>query len=123
MWGARTAGLVAIWDLTAGVLLIDLALASWNKVPFATTHEPGVDSLRPEWPWLVVALYFYGFQLAIVQLWSLPSPPTCAVLEGVLVACAVAATLRTRRRLRHRAVTFDAAPETFETLRLSAALD
>jgi len=123
LWGARTAGLVAIWDLTAGVLLIELALASWNKVPFATTHEPGVDSLRTRWPWLVVALYFYGFQLAIVQLWSLPSPRACAVLEGVLVACAVAATFRTRRRLRHRAVTFDAAPETFETLRLSAALD
>ena len=123
LWDLRTAGLLVIWDLTAGALLIELALASWNKVPFATTHEPGVDSLRTRWPWLAVALYLYGFQLAFLQLWSLPSPRPSAVLEGVLVAVAVAASVRTRRRLRHRTVTFDAAPETFETLRLSPALD
>lgn len=122
-WGARAAGLMAIWDLTAGVLLIELALSSWNKVPFATTHEPAVESLRLKWPLLAVALFFYGFQLAIVQLWCLPSPRASVMLEGVLVAGAVAASLRTRRRLRHRAVTFDASPENFETLRLSPALD
>ena len=71
LWGARTGGLVAMWDLTAGMLLIELALGSWNKVPFATTHEPAVDSLRSKWPWLAVALYFYGFHLAIVEVWCL----------------------------------------------------
>ena len=123
LWGARTGILVAIWDLTAGLLLIELALGSWNKVPFATTHEPAVDSVRSKWPWLAAALYVYGFHLAIVEVWCLAAPGRPAVLEGVGVACLVAVLLRTRRRLRHRAVTFDASDETFETLKLSAALD
>ena len=123
LWDARTAGWIAIWDLTAGVLLIELALSSWTKVPFATTHEPAVESLRSKWPWLVVALYFYGFHLAIVQVWCLAAPTRPAVLEGVGAVCLATVMLRARRRLRHRAVTFDAEPERFETLRLSAALD
>jgi len=123
LWGARTGGLVAMWDLTAGMLLIELALGSWNKVPFATTHEPAVDSVRSKWPWLAVALYFYGFHLAIVEEWCLGSPGSPAVLEGVGVGCLVIVLLRTRRRLRDRAVTFEASPDTFETLKLSPALD
>ena len=122
-WGARAAGWIAIWDLTAGLLLIELALSSWNKVPFATTHEPAVESLRSKWPWLVVALYLYGFHLALVQVWCLAAPTRPAVLEGVGLVCLGAAMMRTRRRLRHRTVTFDADPETFETLKLSPALD
>ena len=58
-------------------------MSSWNKVPFATTHEPAVESLRSKWPWLVVALYFYGFHLAIVQVWCLAVARPPAVLEGV----------------------------------------
>ncbi len=112
-----------MWDLTAGVLLIELALGSWNKVPFATTHEPAVESLRSKWPWLAVALYFYGFHLAIIQVWCLRSPGAPAVLEGIGVGCLVIVLLRTRRRLRDRAVTFEASPDTFETLNLSPALD
>ena len=123
LWGARTGGLIAIWDLTAGLLLVELALASWNKVPFATTHEPDVEGLRSKWPWLAVALYFYGFFLALVEVWSLRSPGSPAVIEGIGLGCLVIVLLRTRRRLRHRAVTFDASPDTFETLNLSPALD
>jgi len=123
LWGARTGGLLAMWDLTAGMLLIELVLGSWNKVPFATTHEPAVDSVRSKWPWLAVALYFYGFHLAIVEVWCLGSPGSPAVLEGVGVGCLVIVLLRTRRRLRDRAVTFEASPDTFETLKLSPALD
>ncbi len=122
-WGARAAGWIAIWDLTAGLLLIELALSSWNKVPFATTHEPAVESLRSKWPWLIVALYLYGFHLALVQVWCLAAPTRPVVLEGVGLVCLGAAMIRTRRRLRHRTVTFDADPETFETLKLSPALD
>ena len=123
LWGARTAGWIAIWDLTAGVLLIELALSSWTKVPFATTHEPAVESLRSKWPWLIVALYFYGFHLAIVQVWCLSSPTRPVVLEIVGLVGLATAMLRARHRLRHRVVTFDAEPERFETLRLSPALD
>jgi hypothetical protein len=123
LWGARVAGWIALWDLTAGALLIELALASWNKVPFATTHEPAVDSLRSKWPWLVVALYLYGFQLAMVQVWCLAGPVRPAGLEVSELVCLVAAAARTRRRLQRRTVTFDAGVETFETLRLSPALD
>jgi hypothetical protein len=123
LWGAPTAAWIAIWDLTAGLLLIELVLSSWTKVPFATTHEPAVESLRSKWPWLVVALYFYGFHLAIVQVWSLAGSTRPAVLESVGLVCLATVMLRARRRLRHRVVTFDAEPERFETLRLSAALD
>lgn len=123
LWGVRTAGWIALWDLTAGLMLVELALASWNKVPFATTHEPAVESLRSKWPWVVVALYFYGFHFAIVQVWCLSSPGRPPVLEGVGLACVAAAALRTQRRLRHRTVTFEASPEQFETLGLSPAIE
>ncbi|HEY6507594.1 MAG TPA: hypothetical protein VIY56_06250, partial [Vicinamibacterales bacterium] len=73
LWGAQAAGLVAVWNVTAGCVLAELLLASWTKVPFATTHEPDVDSLRTRWPWFVVALLVYGFQLAVVQVWALGS--------------------------------------------------
>jgi hypothetical protein len=123
LWGGRAAGWIALWDVTAGLFLIELVLASWNKVPFATTHEPAVDSVRTRWPWLLVALYFYGFHLAMVQVWCLAGPARPAVLEVVGLGCVFAATVRRRRRLQHRAVTFDASAETFETLGLSPALD
>jgi hypothetical protein len=123
LWGARVGALVALWDVTAGLVLIELALGSWNKVPFATTHEPAVDSLRTRWPWLAVALYFYGFHLAIVQVWCLAAPQRPGVLEAAVLAGWLCAALRTRRRLRNRAVTFDASVDGFETLGLSPALD
>ena len=66
---------------------------------------------------------FYGFHLAIVQVWCLAAPIRPAVLESVGLVCLATVMLRARRRLRHRAVTFDADPDRFETLRLSAALD
>ena len=123
LWGLRTAGWIALWDFTAGGILVELVLASWNKVPFATIHEPAVDSLRLKWPWLVVALYVYGFHLAMVEVWCLAGPVRPAVLGGVGLGCLIAAAVRARRRLQHRTVTFDAGEETFETLRLSPALD
>ena len=123
LWGARAAGWIAIWDVTAGFFLIELVLASWNKVPFATTHEPAVESLRTRWPWLVVTLYFYGFFVAMVEVWCLAGPVRPVVLEVVGLGCVIGAAVHTRRRLLHRTVTFDAGGETFETLGLSAAAE
>jgi hypothetical protein len=59
----------------------------------------------------------------MVQVWCLAGPARPAVLEVVGLGCVFAATVRRRRRLQHRAVTFDASAETFETLGLSPALD
>jgi hypothetical protein len=123
LWGAGAAGVIAVWNVTAGCLLVELLLASWNKVPFATTHEPDVDSLRTRWPWFVVALAVYGFQLAVVQVWALGSITRAAGLDGAGLVCLAAVVIRNRRRRRGATVTFDETVETFDTLKLSAALD
>lgn len=123
LWSAQDAGVIAVWNVTAGCLLAELLLASWHKVPFATTHEPDVDSLRTRWPWFVVALAVYGFQLAVVQVWALGSITRAAGLEATGLVCLAVLVIRNRRRRRGAAVTFDETVETFETLRLSPALD
>ena len=89
-------------------------------MPFATTHEPAVESLRSKWPWLVVALYFYGFHLAIVQAWCLSVPHPAGRSGGRGPGGLATAMLRARHRLRHRAVTFDAEPEKVRNLAVVA---
>jgi hypothetical protein len=123
LWGTRTAALVAMWDLTAGLLLIELVLGAWNKVPFATSHEPALESLRTRWPWLTAALYLFGFHQAMVQVWCLNRPGRPWILEAVGLAWLVFVYVRTQHRLRNRAVTFDASVESFDTLRLSPAAE
>ncbi len=122
-WGPSVATVAAMWNVTAGCLLLELTLASWVKVPFATTHEPAVESLRTRWPWFVVALAMYGFQLAVVEVWALATPGRTAGLEAVGLACLAVLLIRNRMRRRGAAVTFDATVETFDALNLSPALD
>lgn len=123
LWGAQAAGLTAVWNLTAGCLLIELLLASWNKVPFATIHEPAVESLRTRWPWFVVALILYGFQLAVVEVWALGSAGRAAELEAMGLAWLAGVMIRNRIRRRGATITFDATVEPFDLLKLSPALD
>ncbi len=123
MWGWTTALSLTLLDALAGILLTELALSTWTKVPFATGHEPSADTLKSRWPWFLVALHLYGFRLADLQALSLGSPVRMGVYVAVGLGLLGAAYARNRHRTRGQAVTLDVVPEQLNTLGLSAVLD
>ena len=121
LWGWHTALTIVVLDVLAGVLLCELLVASWTKVPFASGHEPAIETVKSRWPWFVAALWVFGFGLADLHRWVLDSPAGMAVYALVGILAVGGAYGRTHRMRRGRAVRLDPDVQTFEGLRLSPA--
>jgi hypothetical protein len=122
-WPIADALLVIALQMLAGLMLTELVLFRWRKVPFACAHAPSPDVLKAWWPVYGFALYFYAFGLADWQFEALQS--TRALVSYVatcLGAMAVVRLLRYRQLRRHR-LEFDLVPQGTERLNLSEALN
>jgi hypothetical protein len=121
-WPAVTAIFATLFVLAIGMLLTELALSNWTKIPFASAHEPAPETLKSKAAWYVTALLMYQFILPELQVRALQSWTTTMIqLATVMVLVVAIRTWRTRT-LRTRTPTFDVAASETTTLNLSEAL-
>jgi hypothetical protein len=120
-WPILDTVLVIALQMLAGVMLIEVLLLGWRKVPFACAHAPSPDVLKAWWPVYGLALYLYAFKLADLQFAATTSLPsliwyvlTCLSIIGVV-------RLLRSRDLRRRQLEFDLAATHAEQLNLSEA--
>jgi hypothetical protein len=104
------------------MLLTELALSNWTKIPFASAHEPATETLKSKAAWYVTALLMYQFIVPEVQVRALQSWRTTVTQIATLAVLVI--TLRAWRShtLRTRTPTFDVATSETTTLNLSEAL-
>src|SRR4030095_14293902 len=67
MWPTQAAIGSTLLDLTIGLLLTELALSNWTKIPFASAHEPATETLKSKAAFYVTALLMYQFILSELQ--------------------------------------------------------
>jgi len=122
MWpGPAALGASALVVVT-GLLLTELALSNWTKVPFASAHEPATETLKSKAAWYTTALLLYQFILSEVQFRALRSSTTTMTLLAVGVVLVLAIRAWRAHMLRHRTPTFDVITSEATTLNLSEAL-
>jgi hypothetical protein len=97
LWGARIGLLHATFTGALGVLLADIALIGFRKIPFACTHYPGRSRARTMWPFYLMGLSVYAYTLAGLEAEILTRPVWFVIVLGC-VAVVVAGLNYLRRR-------------------------
>ena len=122
-WPIANTALVLVLQMLAAVMLIELTLLKWRKVPFACAHAPSPDLLKAWWPLYAFAMYIYAFKFSDWQFAALSS--RTALISYVVVCLGVIGVVRLLRYrdLRHRRLEFDLAAQGAERLNLSEALN
>jgi hypothetical protein len=121
-WRPDTAIASALFVLVTGMLLTEIALSNWTKVPFASAHEPATETLKSRAAFYVTTLLMYQFILPELQIRWLQSL-TWTVLSLAIGALLVI-VLRVWRAhtLSKRTPTFDVVASDTTSLNLSEAL-
>ena len=122
MWPSQTALGAGALVLVTGVLLTELALSNWTKVPFASAHEPATETLKSRAAWYTAALLMYQFILSELQFRALQSWRTTMTHLSVGVVLVIAIRTWRAHTLRSRTPTFDVISSETTTLNLSEAL-
>ena len=76
--------------LMTGLLLTELALSNWTKVPFASAHEPATETLKSKAAWYTTALLMYQFILSELQFRALQSWRTTMTHVAVFAELVIA---------------------------------
>ena len=106
----------------AELLLVELVLFQWSKVPFACANIPGPEGLKSRWPLFLICLNLYAYQLDDLQLLALRSTVGTLAYVAIVGGAAVLARFFRRRRERAVAIEFDVSSEGgLQTLGLSEA--
>ena len=122
MWPWPTAlGATAMLAIT-GLVLTEIALSNWTKVPFASAHEPATDTLKSRAAWYTTTLLMYQFILSEVHFRALQSWRTTLIYLAVCGALIIVIRPWRAHTLRRRTPTFDVVPSDTTTLDLSEAL-
>lgn len=121
MWRPSEALLSAGLVLVSGAALVEFALGSWTKVPFASAHEPAASTMKTKWFFYAFFLHVYGFLLAFGQLAALRSTGAALRYVGFFAAVTVALRVLRERRLRRQELTLDPDDDATVVLNLSEA--
>jgi uncharacterized membrane protein len=122
MWPARTAVGATLLALMTGMLLTEIALSNWTKIPFASAHEPATETLKSKAAFYVTALLMYQFIVPELQLRALRSWDTTMTQLVIGVVAVVALRSWRARTLHTRTPTFDVNNEETISLNLSEAV-
>jgi hypothetical protein len=122
MWPAQTALGASALILVTGLVLTELALSNWTKVPFASAHEPATETLKSRAAWYTTALLMYQFILSELQFRALQSWRTTMTHLAIGVVLVIAIRTWRAHMLRSRTPTFDVISSETTTLNLSEAL-
>ena len=122
MWPAQTAIAATLLLLVTGMVLTEIALSNWTKIPFASAHEPATETLKSKAAWYVTALLMYQFILSELQARALQSSMTTLTHLGIGVVLVIVIRIWRAHTLRKRMATFDVSTSEAITLNLSEAL-
>ena len=122
MWPARTAIGATLLALMTGMLLTEIALSNWTKIPFASAHEPATETLKSKAAFYVTALLMYQFIVPELQLRALRSWETTMTQLVIGVIAVIALRSWRARTLHTRTPTFDVNNEETISLNLSEAV-
>jgi hypothetical protein len=123
VWPAGIALRASALDFAAGLLVMEVSLIGWTRIPFATPHEPAPETLKYRWMWYLLFLLLFAKGGASLEFAAVQS--TTATLSSLLVAGIAIAALRAwrRRQGRRLAPTFETATNPIEALNLSEAVN
>jgi hypothetical protein len=123
-WPLSSAAIVVGLQLLSALMLIEVLLFRWRKVPFACAHAPSPDVLKAWWPVYGFAMYWFAFGLAGWQFAATRSPSAFAWYVGTCLTVIVAVRVVRHRNLRRHQLEFDlAASGSLDRLNLSEALN
>ena len=122
MWPWQTAIGSSALVLMTGLLLTELGLSNWTKIPFASAHEPATETLKSKAAWYTTALLMYQFILSELQVRALRSWRTTMMHLAVGLVLVIAIRIWRAHRFRSRTPTFDVITSDTTTLNLSEAL-
>jgi hypothetical protein len=100
LWGPGVAAGHSLFLLAAGMLLCELELIGFQKVPFTCPYSPPIGRVRLLWPVGLVAFTTFSYTLAAIEAAALRSPQKYAVLMLAVFATAALAA-RWRESLIH----------------------
>ena len=122
MWPAPTAIAATLLALVTGLLLTEIALSNWTKLPFASAHEPATETLKSKAAWYVTAVLMYQFIVPELQLRALQSWQTTMTYLAVGIVLVVTVRIWRSHTLRKRTPTIDVVSSETISLNLSEAL-
>lgn len=121
LWGAGTAGQVALMHAATGGLLVAFVFAAPRAVPFTRATAVSPDSLKVAAPLGVVAVHVYAFRLDDLQRWALGVDAGPAWYVAAVTLSAGLVLAGGRWWFGRPSTTFDAPADGAVTLSLSEA--
>jgi hypothetical protein len=122
-WPASSTTIVVALQMLSALMLIEVLLLRWRKIPFACPHAPSPDLLKAWWPAYGFAMYWFAFELADWQFAAANSTVTLASYAGSCAAVIVIVRVLRHRDFRRHQLEFDlAASGSLDRLNLSEAL-
>ena len=121
-WGWQAAVLHVLFGTVVSLLLVDVLLANFEKLPFTCSYLPGKANLKVSWP-----IYLFGFTTYVsaclaLELWMFQMPVRFLWLAAVVIVVRGAVAFYRWRVVGHEvSLVFDEQPEPFvRTLNLWA---
>ncbi len=96
LWGWRFAGVHLVYGLVLSVLLVELLLWNFEKIPFTCSYLPGKANVKGFWPLYLGAYWIYAHFMANIEYRLLDRPAGFALF--VLSVAAATAMLRWLRQ-------------------------
>jgi hypothetical protein len=121
VWPIEIAWRVALLDLAAALLVMEVSLLGWNAIPLASPHEPATETLKSRWMGYLAFLLLFAKGGASLQLEAVQSPAVTIVCVSAAVIIVVALRLWRRRQGHRRAPTFESTTGPIQSLNLSEA--
>jgi hypothetical protein len=110
LWGLAASLLAVVFGILLSLILVELLLCSFRKIPFTCSHLPGKTNLP-----LMGAVYwliftFYAYSMASLETWMFKEPGAWAVAIAIEVFALVQAIIYRNRLFTRLEVEFEDKP-------------
>ncbi len=122
LWGWPTAIFHTFFDLVLSLLLVEVLLFRFYKIPFTCSYLPGQAQLTTRWVFYWMGFAIYAYTMANLELWFLRESIRMALFYLAAAAAIAAVTVYRNRVFREEfALIFEEKPEpVVYTLNISA---
>jgi hypothetical protein len=121
-WSVDDVARLVVMQAAAGILLVECALYTWARLPFACEHAADPETIRSRWISAIVVVLLFAHGGAAFQVAALRSSTWLGWVVASYSASACAVYLSRRRTERRISLRFEDDRPAFETLSLSEAM-